>query len=124
MVTVEPLANDVVTLTFAQISNNVVENIIVSTQLSDLPNTNNYVQITDSTHECFINYSYDQANNVFIPTKPYNSWNFNYNTFAWEAPIALPSDFGQNKYLWDEANNKWELANTDTENILKGLGLL
>lgn len=98
-------------LRFAVIENNLVKNIVLFEKTTDCPFTNNYIQITDSTHDAGIGFSYDSANNVFIPQKPqvYPSWIFNYNTFEWESPIAKPSDYLQNPYAWDEANTKWTL---------------
>lgn len=37
-----------------------------------------------------------------------NSWLFNETTLAWEPPVGYPSDFGDDKYWWDETNQVWE----------------
>lgn len=50
-----------------------------------------------------IGYTYDADNDVFLPTKPFESWTLNTDTWSWEAPIADPSVPGESQYLWDES---------------------
>jgi len=41
---------------------------------------------------------------------PFDSWIYNEETHAWEAPIAYPEDGGM--YIWDEENQEWiEMGN-------------
>ena len=52
-----------------------------------------------------IGFTYDQNRDVFIPPKPYPSWNLNEETCQWEAPVPMPQD-GKN-YVWDEPTTNW-----------------
>jgi len=62
--------------------------------------------------------TYDAANDLFWPPKPYSSWVKNNTTIDWEAPIASPNytqDFDGTTFQiipkWDETNQTW-LGNT------------
>jgi hypothetical protein len=52
-----------------------------------------------------VGFTYDRANDVFYAPQPYASWSLNESTWAWEAPVAKPSD-GE-KYKWDETTTNW-----------------
>ena len=52
-----------------------------------------------------IGYTYDAVNDVFYPSKPYNSWTLNESTWSWEAPVAYPDD--GNGYIWNEETTSW-----------------
>jgi len=41
----------------------------------------------------------------FYARRPYNSWLFDEDTLAWNAPVAYPDD--GNQYLWDESTMSW-----------------
>jgi hypothetical protein len=57
-----------------------------------------------------IGYTYDRANDVFYPPRPFNSWTISAETnWIWTAPTPQPND-GQN-YVWDEAETAWVLVN-------------
>jgi hypothetical protein len=58
-----------------------------------------------------IGYTYDATNDVFIPPQIYPSWKLN-SDWAWEAPIAMPTD-GQN-YSWNEDTKSWDLISVTT----------
>jgi len=49
---------------------------------------------------------YDEINDAFIPTKPFNSWILNEN-FVWEAPIPYPVCDENTYYIWDENTLNW-----------------
>ena len=49
---------------------------------------------------------YDSLNDVFIVTKPYDSWTLDSN-FDWQPPVEYPND-GQN-YQWNEDDQTWDL---------------
>lgn len=49
-------------------------------------------------------YSYDIANDIFIPPKPYPSWTLNSDN-EWSAPKPFPT--GDGPYKWDEENQQW-----------------
>ena len=63
---------------------------------------------------------YDSTNDGFYdPTSPYPSWVLNTSTWDWDAPVALPDDFGERVsedsdtptefvgYDWDEDSTSW-----------------
>jgi hypothetical protein len=92
---------------FAEIENNIVTNVIIANSLENLPNTRTFIAVTNFTGEASLNDTYDSSNNIFIIPSPYNSWLFNYSSKQWEAPIPKPSDFGDVRYEWNEANTSW-----------------
>lgn len=53
-----------------------------------------------------INSTYDPIKDKFIDKQPYPSWYLNEND-DWTAPVPRPED--NNKYLWDEQNQSWNL---------------
>ena len=119
---------------FAQIdSDNIVTQIIVVAD-SDAPNEaagiafcknllgtdTNWVQTSYNDNIRFryagIGYKYDSNNDVFYPQSPYPSWVLNTSTWAWEPPVAVPDDAGENdednptefvSYDWDEDSTSW-----------------
>jgi|TARA_R100001460_G_C3545374_1_gene174795 hypothetical protein len=54
-----------------------------------------------------IGFTYDEANDVFIPLQPYPSWTL--NNFKWEPPVPKPEEDINNPviYVWDEDNQQW-----------------
>lgn len=55
-----------------------------------------------------IGFYYDEANDAFIPPKPFNSWTLNQDTFMWDPPTPYPND--GNDYTWDEDNLTWKIT--------------
>ena len=53
-----------------------------------------------------IGYSYDEARDAFIASKPFTSWILNEDTCQWEAPVAYPDD-GKD-YDWNEGTQSWD----------------
>ena len=41
----------------------------------------------------------------FIQIQPFPSWTLNFNSYIWEAPVAMPID--EKSYRWDEATTSW-----------------
>jgi len=70
----------------------------------------------NSFRKCFAsaNFTYDAEKDVFIPPSPgYPSWTFNEDTWAWEAPVPMPSiDTLEDGcwYHWVESKQKWVVA--------------
>jgi hypothetical protein len=64
-------------------------------------------------HYAGIGYSYDEALDAFIESKPYDSWSLNNTTCKWEAPVEYPevaTDTDGNPtefYTWDEPTTSW-----------------
>jgi hypothetical protein len=52
-----------------------------------------------------IGYTYDSTHDVFYPPKPFNSWVLDQSTWAWKAPVEMPTD--GKAYTWDEATTSW-----------------
>ena len=69
-----------------------------------------------------IGYTWDEDNNIFYSKKPYASWVLNTTTATWHSPIgdapALTAEQeSQNtadthswSYIWNEANQSWDLT--------------
>lgn len=65
-----------------------------------------------------VGFTYDQANDVFIPPQPYASWNLSTDTWDWEPPVPLPDDNYTHAvteedvvfitYVWNEENLSWD----------------
>lgn len=55
-----------------------------------------------------IGYTYDEDRDAFIPPKPFNSWVLNESTCIWQSPIPYPQD--NNRYIWNEQNQSWDLV--------------
>lgn len=53
---------------------------------------------------------------AFIPTKPYDSWILDYETFTWKAPIPKPEDTNEYFWRWGEINKEWIQVAIPTEN--------
>jgi len=48
---------------------------------------------------------YDASTGAFMREKPFPSWVLNDVTFAWEPPVAMPTD--GKLYMWDENLQSW-----------------
>ena len=97
-----------------------------------------YLQTHNNTHRlggtafrgnyAGIGFTWDSSNNIFWPPKPYTSWVKNTTTAAWDAPVTKPQltaeQLSQNTqpdattpathawcYVWNEANQSWDLTN-------------
>jgi len=67
-----------------------------------------------------IGYTYDETNDVFIPTKVYKSWVLDETTWTWKPPIPMPELTEQQKaeynyYSWNEETVNWDLIDSETE---------
>ena len=71
-----------------------------------------------------MNFTYDPADDVFIPPKSFASWVYNSTEFHYEAPVAMPTEEQCNytynnepfKYIWakwDEDLQKWTSLHGD-----------
>ena len=70
-----------------------------------------------------IGYTWDEDNNIFWPKKPFASWVKHIESASWKSPIgdapALTAEQeSQNTanthmwhYVWNEANQSWDLTN-------------
>ena len=63
-----------------------------------------------------IGYVWDSSNQIFLPSKPYNSWVKNLQEARWQSPIGdaperTPAEFEINsRYEWNENNQSWYLV--------------
>jgi len=80
--------------------NNLVINISVA---GDDWDSTGWLEYTGK--QCGIGYSYNLTEDIFITPQPYPSW-IREGSF-WNAPIEYPSD--GKEYLWNEANQSWDL---------------
>ena len=115
---------------FAQVKNNIVQQVIVAEQdfINTLSDTTDWIQTSYNTrgnvhydpntgqpddgnalnyNYAGIGYNWDGVG--FYSPQPYPSWTLNKTTYLWEAPIPYPTD-GQ-FYNWDETNQSWVVVN-------------
>jgi hypothetical protein len=65
---------------------------------SGTPLRKNYAGIGDN---------YDSVKDAFYGQQPYPSWTLDEDTCEWNAPVALPDDFLEKPYDWDEDTTAW-----------------
>lgn len=53
-----------------------------------------------------IGYSYNAAEDCFVPPKPYQSWTLDTQTCLWQPPVAMPTD--EKMYRWNETTQAWD----------------
>lgn len=63
---------------------------------------------------------YDETNDVFLPSKPYDSWVFDStigNLGQWKAPVDEPTTTDNQGLQWNEETTSWDIYefNTDLE---------
>ena len=74
-------------------------NTILNThKLNGIPFRGNYAGL---------GFTYDDVNDIFIPPKPYESWELNETIWGWNPPIPYPDD--ENMYEWNENTQTWDL---------------
>ena len=69
-----------------------------------------------------IGYSYNEANDIFLPPKNYDSWVLDTSKANWKAPVDEPSDTNYEadtslpikNYEWNEETQAWDLISTYT----------
>jgi hypothetical protein len=64
-----------------------------------------------------IGYIYHKDFDAFIAPQPYPSWQLNYETYGWEAPISKPEDTLDYFWKWSEINKEWIKIKLDTPRI-------
>lgn len=57
-----------------------------------------------------IGFTYDADRDAFIPPQPYDSWILNEDSCIWESPVAYPDADSDERYIWNEENQQWDLA--------------
>lgn len=111
---------------FAKVeSNNLISSIVIAVSTDDIPdsNSNTWIQVTDTTSEPFIGGIFDSANQIFLKSKVFDSWVYNYEKHIWEPPIPYP-DYTQ-YYNWEESNTSWVLdTNKFVDNSLQIISML
>ena len=60
-----------------------------------------------------IGYTYDEDNDIFMPTKPYTSWVLNTAEARWQSPIGDEPELSEEEkdthiYEWNEDNQSWD----------------
>ena len=89
-----------------------IENIVVSDEKEavDFIFSANKIVVkeTESTGVPFIGAAYRQDKEKFMPYRPFDTWNFNEELWAWEAPIAKPEAADGKIVVWDGLQNNWK----------------
>ena len=60
-----------------------------------------------------IGYTYDEDNDIFMPTKPYTSWVLNTAEARWQSPIGDAPELSEDekethRYEWNESTGAWD----------------
>ena len=60
-----------------------------------------------------IGYTYDEDNDIFMPTKPYTSWVLNTAEARWQSPIGDAPELSEDekethRYDWNESGQSWD----------------
>ena len=55
-----------------------------------------------------IGYTYLEAEDIFMPPKPFESWVLNIECACWVAPVPKPE--GDNDYEWNENTQSWDVV--------------
>lgn len=95
--------------TYAIIENDIVKNIVIADDENFFAiayPSSIVIKITELTGQANIGVEF--ISGKFMPVKPWDSWVFNQESWAWAAPNSYPSD-GLD-YIWDEAKTKWALV--------------
>lgn len=111
---------------FAQVKNNVVQQVIVAEQyfINTLPDSSDWVQTSyntkggvhydPNTNEpdggVSLNYNYagigyNWDGTGFYAPQPFPSWSLDKSTYLWVAPVEYPTD--GKYYTWDETTKTW-----------------
>lgn len=125
--TIQELYNGINMAYFAQINNNIVQQVI-SLSNNDAPDPapfnseplgqafirdvlqlqGEWIQTsyngTFRAHYAGIGYTWDEVNEVFYPPQPYPSWTLDAN-WNWQPPVPYPND--GHMYRWDEDTLRW-----------------
>ena len=60
-----------------------------------------------------IGYTYDEDNDIFMPTKPYTSWVLSTAEARWQSPIGDAPELSEDekethRYDWNESGQSWD----------------
>jgi len=93
--------------TYAKMSGNVVENVILATEEDIITLEGTFIECSEDGSIRFnypqIGSIYDLENDAFINKSPYQSWILN-SQFKWEPPTPKPES---GKWFWDENTASW-----------------
>lgn len=106
---------------FAKIENGIVTEVIVAEKNYVDTLNGQWIQTSYRTNEnqhpenrplrgnfAGVGFTYDQANDVFYPPKPFPSWVLNQTTWTWESPTPNPNIKGEYvTHNWDETTLSW-----------------
>lgn len=99
--------------TIACVNNSVVENVIAAESEYSvevlkhlLPGVELFVEVTEETGFPFVGHLHFSGLNKFQPMKPYDSWTWDLEAFAWLPPVARPVEEGK-FFDWDEESLSW-----------------
>lgn len=93
--------------TFAIIDNGKVARLAVAEDITILgallPDEDLVLEVTEKTGAAYVGAEYRK--NKFVPFNNYESWTWNETKWAWQPPVAYPTD-GKN-YGWDDEGGSW-----------------
>lgn len=93
--------------TYAKInSDNIVENVIIAEATFISTQSGTWIEVTSSTGNTNTGEVYSKEHGKFIPTKPFDSWVFDEDTFDWVSPVGPKPSSGH--WSWNESSQEWE----------------
>ena len=114
-------------VTFVQLdeNNRVIERIVIAKVFQDRGQDyiNNTLNLQGkwvlATKNSYFGAFWDEENNCFIPTQPFPSWSFNFETQDWEPPFLPPTDDKPN-WIWNEEKQDWDSVQEFLANLEQG----
>ena len=97
---------------FAHVVSGIVQQVIVAepdfinalSKQADEVWVETFTDASQRKHYAGIGFTYDVANDAFIPPKPFASWTLDADALTWKSPVSHPGD---GTYLWDEQSLSW-----------------
>lgn len=86
---------------FAQITNNIVSNIVIADDSWIATQSGQWIEFTDNDL-VGVGFEYKNSTNSFIAPKPFPSWTLDSND-NWQAPVVKP----EGNFVWNEETQSW-----------------
>ena len=124
MLNADGVEDELVGQQYLELHNNWPAQMWIQTSYNTVSNTHRLGGTPFRGNYAGIGYEWDEDNQIFWPKKPYASWVKNTTTANWQSPIgdapALTAEQeAQNEadthawvYIWNEANQSWDLTDT------------
>ena len=124
MLNADGVEDELVGQQYLELHNNWPAQMWIQTSYNTVSNTHRLGGTPFRGNYAGIGYEWDEDNQIFWPKKPYASWVKNTTTAGWKSPIGDAPELtdeqkAQNEadthawvYIWNEANQSWDLTDT------------